>query len=434
MRKYSVKNKLYICFVLFIMQTIYLFSEKIVLENGLTVIYEKDISSKVSVFQIFIKGGKGAEPEGKAGLAYLTTRLAVEIPDQDKLQALMNQATHLYIVCKEDYSLITIACLSENLDNTLKITSQIMSKPLFSNIRIDRIKKQMTQSRKMESDEPVIAAHYAITDIFMAGTPFAGPIYGSENSLSSIKKKDIISFYENHFLTGNLVFSVSSDLEKQTILGLIKKFYGDFHAGKLPGSKLLLFSPISEEKDQFIEKDSTRSHISAGYLLPQLSPRNYLLATLTTNLLGKGVGSRLWPLRAEKKLAYTVHARATYFSAGGIFEAFIETEHTKQESALDSFIQVLDELHSNGVTEEELSMTKSYSKALFLRNNETKESRALTRGNFETIGLDYSYFAKFIDEINTVSAEEINPFIQKVLAPEKRFQVIIGPKKEPSLY
>jgi predicted Zn-dependent peptidase len=95
---------------------------------------------------------------------------------------------------------------------------------------------------------------------------------------------------------------------------------------------------------------------------------------------------------------------------------------------------VLDELHSNGVTEEELSMTKSYSKALFLRNNETKESRALTRGNFETIGLDYSYFAKFIEEINTVSAEEINTFIQKILAPEKRVQVIIGPKKEPSLY
>jgi len=433
MRKYSVKNKLYLGCVLFILQTIYLFPDKIVLENGLTVIYEKDISSKVSVFQIFIKGGKRAEPEAKAGLAYLTTRLAIEIPDQDKLQALMDQATRLYIACKEDYSLITIACLSENLDNTLKITSKILNKPLFSNIRIDRIKKQMTRSREMELDEPVIAAHYAITDIFMAGTPFAGPILGSENSLSSIKKKDIKSFFENHFLTGNMVFSISSNLEKQTILGLIKKSFGDFHAGKLQEPKLLSFPPISEEKEHFIKKDSTRSLISASYLLPQLSPRNYLLATLSVNLLGQGVGSRLWPLRAEKKLAYTVHARETYFRAGGIFEAFIETEHTKQESALDSFIQVLDELHSKGVTEEELSMTKSYSKALFLRNNETKESRAFTRGYFETIGLGYSYFTKFIDEIDTVSSEEINTFIQKVLAPEKRLQVIIGPKKEPSL-
>lgn len=434
MQKYSVKNKIYLCCVLFLLQTIYLFSEKIVFENGLTVIYEKDISSKASVFQIFIKGGKRAEPEGKSGLAYLTTRLAIEIPDQDKLQALMDQATRLYIACKEDYSLITIACLSENLDNTLKITSKILNKPLFSNIRIDRIKKQMNRSREMESDEPVIAAHYAITDIFMAGTPFAGPIYGSENSLNSIKKKDIKSFYENHFLTGKMVFSISSDLEKETIFSLIKKFFGDFHAGKLQEPKVLSFPPISEGKEQFMEKDSTRSHIAAGYLLPQLSPRNYLLATLAANLLGKGVGSRLWPLRAEKKLAYTVHARETYFSAGGIFEAFIETEHTKQESALNSFIQVLDELHAHGVTEEELSMTKSYSKALFLRNNETKESRALTRGNFEMIGLDYSYFAKFIDEINTVSTEEINTFILKILIPEKRVQVIIGPKKEPSLY
>jgi predicted Zn-dependent peptidase len=434
MRKYSVKNKLYLCCLLFSLQAICLFSEKIVLENGLTAIYEKDISSKVSVFQIFIKGGKRAEPEGKAGLAYLTTRLAIEIPDQNKLQALMDQATHLYIACTEEYSLVTIASLSENLEDTLKITSQILGKPLFSNIRIERIKEQMTRSRKMELDEPVIAAHYAFADIFMAGTPFAGQIYGSETSLISIKKKDIISFYENHFLTGNMVFSISTDLEKQTIMDLIKKFFGDFHAGKLPGPKLLSFSPISKEKEQFIDKDSTQAHISAGYLLPQLSPRNYLLAYLATNLLGKGVGSRLWPLRSEKKLAYNVYSRATYFSAGGILEAFIETENTKQDTALDSFIRVLDELYSEGVTEEELNMTKSYSKALFLRNNETKESRALTRGNFEIIGLGCSYFEKFINEINTVSAEEINTFIRKVLAPEKRVQVIIGPKKEPSLH
>ena len=128
-----------------------------------------------------------------------------------------------------------------------------------------------------------------------------------------------------------------------------------------------------------------------------------------------------------------MHSRATYFSAGGIFEAFIETENTKLDIALDSFIHVLNELYSEGVTEEELSMTKNYSKALFLRNNETKESRALTRGNFEAIGLGCSYMEKFIREINTVSAEEINTFVRKVLAPEKRVQVIIGPSKEPPL-
>jgi len=430
MRKYSVKNKFCLCCVLFTLHAVFLFSEKIVLENGLTVIYEKDISSRISVFQIVIKGGKWAEPEGKAGLAYLTTRLTIEIPDQNKLQALMDQATHLYMSCTEDYSLITIASLSVNLEDTLKITSQILSKPLFSNIRIDRIKKQMTRSREIESDEPAIAAHYTFTDIFMAGTPFAGQIYGSENSLRSIKKKDIISFYENHFLTGNMIFSISTDLEKQTILDLIQKFFGGFHAGKLPGPKLLSFSPILEEKKQYIKKDSTQAHISAGYLLPQLSPSNYLLAYLTANLLGQGVGSRLWPLRSEKKLAYNVHSRATYFNAGGILETFIETENTKLDIALDSFTHVLNELYSGGVTEEELSMTKNYSKALFLRNNETKESRALTRGNNEAIGLGYNYLEKFIGEINTVSAEEINTFVRKVLAPEKRVQVIIGPSKE----
>jgi len=49
------------------------------LSNGLKLIYQKDTSSAITVFQILIKGGKAVESEEKSGLAYLTIRLALEI-------------------------------------------------------------------------------------------------------------------------------------------------------------------------------------------------------------------------------------------------------------------------------------------------------------------------------------------------------------------
>ena len=59
--------------------------EKKNMSNGLTLIYQNDASSATTVLQILIRGGKGAEPESQDGLAYLTTRLALEIPDRGKV-------------------------------------------------------------------------------------------------------------------------------------------------------------------------------------------------------------------------------------------------------------------------------------------------------------------------------------------------------------
>ncbi len=122
--------------------------EKIILSNGLTLIYQQDLSSAITVFQILIKGGKGAEPEGQDGLAYLTTRLALEIPDRGKVQDLMTQASRTSMMSFGDYSLINIKCLSEYMEETFKITTKILLKPLFSGLRISSVKKQMIYQRK----------------------------------------------------------------------------------------------------------------------------------------------------------------------------------------------------------------------------------------------------------------------------------------------
>ena len=85
---------------------------KKILENGLTLIYQKDSASAITVVQVLIRGGQQADPDDKQGLAYLTTRLALEIPDNKKAQNLMSQASRIYMTCYGNYSIITITRVS----------------------------------------------------------------------------------------------------------------------------------------------------------------------------------------------------------------------------------------------------------------------------------------------------------------------------------
>ena len=395
------------------------------LENGIELICENDTSSGITVVQFHFKGGLRAEPEGKAGLAYLTTRLILEIPDQSKTQALMNQATRLSMGCEEDFTFVTVSCLTEHLDEALKLVSNIMQKPLISGIRIDRVKDQMERQRKIEEDDSVHMAHELFKQAFFKDTPYASPVFGSKSSLKAIDKNDI-NWYFNQFLhAGNMLVVVSSDLKAAEIFGLIDTYYGDSPQG-LKSDLPVFKRHLAPDAPVFKEKEAEQSFVSAGYGLDIGSAEEYALGYLLDCLLGKGIQSRMWDLRVRQKLAYSVQTRLNYALQGSILEAFLETDSAKTEKARDSLKSLLNALQAEGIEADELEMTKNYAKSLILRTNETKESRTRSLAVFQTMGLGHDTLKTILDQMEAVTLEQINNFIKTCLDPKNCVFVTIG--------
>ncbi|MFB0565337.1 MAG: M16 family metallopeptidase [Candidatus Aminicenantaceae bacterium] len=401
--------------------------QKKILPNGIPLIYHHDESSPITVLQVLVKGGKGAVPEGKEGLAYLTTRLTIEIPDQGKALKLMKQASSISIQCKGDFSLISIQCISSNLDETLNVMTKILRDPLFSGLRIDLIKEHMNYKIKSAEDDSVIMGHNAHLTSFFGKTGYGGSIYGTEESLKSIKKKDIQSFYKKYFNTANMILSVSSDLNEEELIETIQKYFLEFHSGE-PEEFSSSRGSIPEERNIFMEKDTKQTLVSIAFPLPKLSTRNTVMAFMLENLLGKSVNSKLWFLRSKEKLAYNVNSQATQMKEGGILNSYLETENNKKDRSLEALKKVLQTLYEEGITEEELEATKVNSKASFLRINEIKETRTSNLAFFEAVGLGYEFINQFFVEVDNTSLEEINSYIKDILDPNKAVEVIIGPK------
>ncbi|MFZ2053154.1 MAG: pitrilysin family protein [Candidatus Aminicenantales bacterium] len=402
-------------------------AQKITLDNGLTVILEIDESSPTTILQILVKGGKRAERAGKRGLSFLTTRLSVEIPDSGKVQELMSLATRFSVTALADHSLINIECLTENLEASLKVLSKIILDPLFSGIRIDAVKKHMEHQSQIEEDDSVRLGHLACLGAFFAGTPLEGSIYGDKESLKAIKNRDVADFYGRYFFGPNMILSITSDLPGKTLLDLVGKYFAE-----IPKGEPVSFDPVSasdpEDRIIQIERDTKQTYIGLAYRLPEVSPRNFALATLLENLLGKGPGSRLWPLRTEKKLAYNVNCRATQMQSGGVIEAYLETDHSKMETAKAVLWQTILDLYQNGISGEELAFTKTAAAADFIRENETKSGKVATLAFFESVGLGLSFFSGLSAEIEALSLDHVNAYIQSILAPEKALEVVIGSK------
>ncbi|HLP48333.1 MAG TPA: pitrilysin family protein [Candidatus Kapabacteria bacterium] len=406
-------------------------------ETPFSFIFQQDTASEITVLRVLIAAGKKAEPLNRKGLAFLTTRLAVEIPGTSDAIKLMTLGSSLAVDVEGDYSCITVTCLSENLDETIKIVAGVLKEPLFSALRISSVKNNMTYRQKNEEDNTEFLMEREYLHVFLGNSGYGGSIFGTaagdSTSLHTIKKKDIEDFYNAFFNRAHMAVVVSSDLSSTEIETVIKKYFLPLSPGQ-PGQ---LVQPVqqkeseeikpAEKKEYFFKKENTQALVSLGALLPGMSPNHFVCALMLENLVGGGIGSRIWPLRVDLNLAYSLKAKSIQWKDAGIIWVYLKTDNSRKEKASRALPEIVADLYKDGVSEEEFNMIKVRTRAHFLRINETKEMRTFYLGLFELTGPGFDFFENFFSAMDTLTASDFNAYIRQVLKPDQLVKIIIGP-------
>lgn len=402
--------------------------EKIILFQNTPLIYEHDDSSNITIFKILIRGGKYAETEIKKGLAYITTALMMEIPYLEKVRKIMNLGVTFFFQVEGDFSIITVKSLSENISEALKIILPIMKQPLFSSLRISNMKKYMKFQQKVEEDNSEQLMHVQTLRSLFKTTFYSNSIYGNKNTVKQIKKNDIIRFYKKHFNLTNLIIAISSNLKKNKILNIVNS-----HLMDIPESDLFHANPseikMPTRKTYFIKKDNKMTLISVVSLLPEISIKNYTMAYLMENMLGKGIGSKIWTIRTTHNLAYSLSAKIKQFRWAGYLSVVIKTKNDNAFKAMTILSKLLNELHEKGINSNEFAQAKNYAKSYILRSNETKDKRITNMLIYEASGLSYEFLSNFSAAIEKINLKEFNNYIKKILNPENQIKIIIGQTK-----
>jgi zinc protease len=399
---------------------------KIALTTGIPLIYHKDKASAMTVVGLFVPGGRAAVPVGLDGLAYLVTRLTLEIPDEGKVRDLMAQATRMTFMCEEDYSVVFIECLSENLEKALQVAGKIIQDPLMSGLRIGRGKELMELFAQAQEDDAVAAGGNAALRAFFQGRGYGSSSYGSEASRRSIERKDVLAFFRRHFTSKNILFTVVSDLDLEPVRALLEKHFAKVPEGEKP--EVAAAAPVlPAETEICLTKETKQTYIARAYALPAPSLADHARGFLVEVLTGNGPGSRLWGLRTSGRLAYNVDSRLTWTRNSGILEAYLETENAKAERASAALDGVLRELWEKGVGEEEFEATKTMAKAVFLRLAETKAERSRLLGQLELLGLGFEHISGIFGAVDAVTREDLDSYIRTVLDPGKALKITVGP-------
>jgi len=395
--------------------------EKIVLKNGLTVLLlEKRGVPLIDMFAI-VKTGAAADPAGEEGLASVTAALLRKGTKTRTAQQF--SADFDYIGgsfgadAGADFTNISAEFLTKDLARGLELFSDAVLHPTFPQKETDKILAQSLDGVKAAKDEPqsVLGLYYAG---FLYGShPYGRPSDGDELSLKRIQRDAIVKFYEANYAPGNTILGIAGEFDGTEMRKKLEETLGAWPARAVASTPISSASPVKGKKLLLIDKpDATQTYFAIGNIGTAVNDPDRVAIRVVNTIFGGRFTSELnEALRVEAGYSYGAGSFFDSHKAPGPFEIYSFTKNETTTPAIDLALQVLEKLHKNGVTEEQLKSAKSYIKGQYPPTIETSSQlvRRIVFNEFYGLG---------DDEVNQLEArvDAVTPAIAKQII-EKHF-------------
>lgn len=285
------------------------------LENGIEVVFARRDAVPVVEMQMVFDAGYAADAGGKLGLAGFTAgmlgegtqkRTALEISQRsEELGARIEAGSDL------DTTSVTLSALRSNLDASIELYSDVIRNPAFRDDDLALQKKRQLVRIQQEKAQPVGLALRTLPPLLYGknhayGIPFTGS--GTEASVASLQRDDLISFHQNWLRPDNARLFVVGDSDLDELLKLLNRHFADWQPQSSASiSKTLPTVPARNTTAVYLidRPDSPQTVIMAGQLFPPTGSDSNLQISAMNEIFGGSFTSRInMNLREDKGWAY----------------------------------------------------------------------------------------------------------------------------------
>jgi predicted Zn-dependent peptidase len=407
-------------------------AERVVLECGMPVYLLRDTELPIISMTAMIRVGSVYEPATKSGLSSMVGSVmrsggAGGMTPENMDDELEFMASAVESGVGGDMGTVSLTALKKNFSRTLRMFSDVLLRPDFSEKRIEITRKQIIEGLRRQNDDPKEIAGREINRAIYAGHPL-GEI-ATFRSIGSVTRQDMVEFHRRYYRLDNMILAVSGDFDRTALL---KELNSTFTPEKHPNVLALPEVPQPEQQFQaevlYGKKDVNQTVIRMGHLgLSKDSPDIYAVRLLDY-ILGGSFTSRLTlEIRTNQGLAYSV---GSHFDIGRRFTgSFIAETETKAEStvkAINLMKKIIAELTKEPVSDSELSAAREYMINSFMFGFTSPASIVTQRARLEYYGYPDGYLEQYRDNIAKVTKTDILNAARKYLHPDAFKLVVIG--------
>jgi predicted Zn-dependent peptidase len=244
---------------------------------------------------------------------------------------------------------------------------------------------------------------------FMAN-PYHRPTIGYASDLQSFSATDASEFFNRHYVPSNMVIGLVGDLDPQTVFPIIERYFGRLPTTPKP-IELYTIEPPQNSVRQVTLQDPSQPFYVEGYHRPSYLAPDDAVYDAISDILSNGRTSRMYrSLVRDQKIAAVAAGFSGFpgikYSHLFAFYAVPLPGHTTPEMQKAIHAEI-EKLKTQDVTDEELQMFKTRTKAELIRGLASNEGLAEQLATYQTRYGDWRELFRYLDRVDKVSKADI---------------------------
>ncbi len=404
------------------------------LKNGLNVILLERHSAPIVNVALAVDAGYASDSAAKAGLATLAldlmdegtkTRNAFQIVDElDLLGARLFTGSSL------DMSFVRLQSTAENLQKSLNIMSDVVLNPSFPADQFSIQKQRRIAQIGQEKANPnALAQRILPAIIYGANHAYGTPASGTEKTVESITREDLMRWHSDWFKPGSATVIVTGDTTLAKVLPMLETAFSNWQTGTAPKKNLATVAKTPGRKIYLIDKPGApQSTIVAAHLSePSGQPEDLAAEPLFQNFGGMATSRLNRNLRLDKHWSYGTagQLRDSRGQRTFLVVAPVQTDKTK-ESMMEVIKEIRDVAGARPVSGEEFESIMRNMTSRLPGRFETLSSLEGAAIDLVNFNLPDDYWAKYGASIRNLTEAQLADAGKKFVRPDEIVWLVVG--------
>jgi predicted Zn-dependent peptidase len=332
----------------------------------------------------------------------------------------------------QEYTSYYAKVKNDDFSKALDIVTDLYLHPTFPEAEIEKEKGVIVEEINMYEDLPQRKVGDLFMNLVYGDQPAGWDVAGTKEVVRSLKRDDFLKYRGAHYVPGSTVVVVAGGFDVAAARRNIEAHFGGVAAGVKSGkAKTVEAQAKPAEIVRFKESDQT--HLVMGFRAFDVKDsRQYALEVLS-DILGGGMGSRLWQaVREELGAAYYIYSGTDLSADHGLIEMAAGAANDKLEQVLGAGLAEFMRFTTELVDAETLDRAKRHIGGTFLLSLETSNSLGYYYGTQEVLRLPIETPAEYLKKIQEVTPDEIRAVARDLFHGDRLNLALIGPYKDRS--
>src|SRR6187402_2465123 len=199
------------------------------LGSGLRLITESMPHVRSISVGVWLTRGSRHESDAESGVAHFVEHMlfkgTTSRSAQQIAQTIDSIGGQLDAFTAKEYASYYVKVLDEHLSLAIDLLSDIVLRPAFNAVDIDREKKVILEEIKMVEDTPDDLVHELFTQAFWEGHPLGRPILGTKESVESLTQQRLREHFTGAYAAENVIISAAGNIEHAAVREALEKAF-----------------------------------------------------------------------------------------------------------------------------------------------------------------------------------------------------------------